>query len=228
MPALYALAQHDALASASDKLLPSQHLFSFLDDLYIVTTKARAATVFKEVATAVERHAGVQSHAGKLRAWCRGGGAPPEDLQAISAEAWTADKPPEANGIVILGTPLGTTAFAEAHSQKRMVTENCMLEELPLMQNPQVAWVLLSQSAVAGANHTLRVVPPSASASYAASHDQAVWQVSIGTMAAHVLWLLSQAVLVALDCGLRGGLQRQPSGLHGWTHCECWPASRHN
>ena len=74
MPALFALAQHEGLVAASRNLLPSERLFAFLDDLYVVTTRARANTAFEEVATQVERHAGVRTHLGKLKAWCRGVG----------------------------------------------------------------------------------------------------------------------------------------------------------
>ncbi len=167
MPALFALAQHDALVEASGNLLPSERIFSFLDDLYLITCRVRAAEAFEEVASCVERHAGVQSHLGKLRAWCRGGGPAPADLQAVSTEAWTADKPDEQNGLVILGTPLGKPAFVEAHARKRLEVEQRLLRELPEMKDPQQAWVLLSQSAVARANHTVRVLPPTTSSVYA-------------------------------------------------------------
>ena len=175
MPALYALAQHDALVEASGGMLPSEHLFSFLDDLYIVTSKARAAEAFEEVADAVERHAGVQSHIGKLKAWCKGGGPAPADLAGISEGAWKADLSEEENGLIILGTPLGQPGFVKAHAAKRLEVEDRLLRELSEMQDPQVAWVLLSQSAVPRSNHTLRVVPPSLSATYAQAHDDALW-----------------------------------------------------
>jgi hypothetical protein len=46
MPALFALAQHDALVQASGNMLPDELLFSFLDDLYVVTSRARAYEAF--------------------------------------------------------------------------------------------------------------------------------------------------------------------------------------
>ena len=58
MPALYALAQHDALVAANGNMLPTEHIFSFLDDLYVVTCRTRARDAFDEVATAVQTHAG--------------------------------------------------------------------------------------------------------------------------------------------------------------------------
>ena len=64
MPALFALAQHDALVEAAGRLNPADSIFYFLDDLYIVTTKARASGAFRTVAEEVGRGAGVQIHLG--------------------------------------------------------------------------------------------------------------------------------------------------------------------
>ena len=91
MPALYALAQHDSLVEAPANLLPGELIFSFLDDLYVVTCHARAYDAFLEVSSQVERHAGVKSHLGKLRARSRRGGEAPEDLAHACPQAWTAD-----------------------------------------------------------------------------------------------------------------------------------------
>ena len=124
MPALFALAQHDALAAADEALLPSEIVLSFLDDLYIVTSRARAREAFREVASRVEEMAGIQSNLGKLRAWSAGGGPAPTDLAELGAEIWTADLPPEDNGIKILGTPLGTTGYVQKFASARTATEN--------------------------------------------------------------------------------------------------------
>ena len=104
MPALYSLGQHDALVEADRELLPSETILAFLDDLYVVTSKARAGEAFKVVASTVERKAGVRTHLEKLRAWCAGGGEAPSDLAALGADVWTADKEDHLNGLVILGT----------------------------------------------------------------------------------------------------------------------------
>ena len=42
MPALYSLAQHDSLVEADGSLLPQERLLSFLDDLYIVTSRDKS------------------------------------------------------------------------------------------------------------------------------------------------------------------------------------------
>ena len=78
-----------------------------------------------------------------------------------------ADKPDSENGIVILGIPLGTPAFASAHATKRMEIEARLLQALPGMSDCQMAWEMLVYSGVPMANHALRTLPPSQSAVYA-------------------------------------------------------------
>ena len=82
MPALFALAQHDGLVEADSKLEAGERLFSFLDDLYLTTTKKRACDAFDTVAECVHRHAGVRTNFGKLKAWSRAGGDAPRGLGA--------------------------------------------------------------------------------------------------------------------------------------------------
>ena len=175
MPALYSLAQHDALVEADGELGPSERILSFLDDLYVVTSRERAADAFLTVSTTVEKRAGVKTHLGKLKAWCAGGGAAPEDLARISPEAWKADLPDHQNGIKVLGTPFGKPEFVAAFAEERMESERVLLERLAKLDDPQCAWLMLSMSAVPRANHFIRMLPPSQSTQYAQAHDEAVW-----------------------------------------------------
>jgi hypothetical protein len=206
MPALFALAQHDALVQASGNMLPDELLFSFLDDLYVVTSRARAYEAFQEVATQVETHAGVKTHMGKLKAWCRGGGPAPDDLAEACPDAWTADSPDVDNGLVVLGTPMGTKAFVEQQANDRIEKEKRLLKELPLLKDVQAAWVLLCQSAVPRANHTIRVLPPSLSQKYATAHDEALWQTFCEIMGAVEFQHDAMAQAVATLPGGLGGL----------------------
>ena len=164
-----------ANSSTGTELEPTEKVFAFLDDLYVTTTRERAHTAFQAVAQEVEQKAGVRTHLGKLRAWSRSGGPAPAGLAALGPEVWTADKAAEKNGIVVLGVPLGTDAFVEAHLQERLQTEQRLLDELPELHDLVSAWCLLSQCAVPRANHTLRTLPPSLSSTYATSHDDALW-----------------------------------------------------
>jgi len=117
------LAQHDALATATSNHPPGEVILAFLDDLYVVITRARAHGAFREVATAVEKHAGVRTHLRKLRAWCWGSGKALEELAAAEPEAWAASKPDAGNGLVVFGAPLGRRACVEAHAEERMRKE---------------------------------------------------------------------------------------------------------
>ena len=206
MPALYALAQHDALEAAAGRLEKGERLFAFLDDLYVVTTRARAAAAFKEVAGAVERHAGVQSHLGKLRAWCRGGGPAPADVAELGPKVWRANLPDDLNGLVVLGAPLGRDAFVQAHGRERLPKEERLLEQIQRMKDPQCAWAMLSQSAVPRATHTLRTVPPTLAMPYARAHDQALWSCFCTILAATETEGDDLARQVATLPGAQGGL----------------------
>ena len=162
------------------------------------------------VASSVERHAGVGSHLGKLKAWCKNGGEPPSDLEALRGDdddtVWQAHKPDSENGLVVLGTPLGTKAFVEAHADKRLATEQKLLDELPKLSDLQCAWVLLSWSAVPRANHTVRILPPSLSQAYAKKHDAALWQTFCKVFGAGALSQDDLARKVSTLPGRLGGL----------------------
>jgi hypothetical protein len=177
MPALYASGQHDGLAAGANGLHGDDFVVAFLDDLYVRTTKERAHAAFTTVPQAVEEHAGVRTHLGKLRAWCRTGGEAPPDLVAdpLGPEVWTADRPDEENGIRVLGTPIGTAAYVAAHAQERQREEERLLHELPELPDLQCAWLLLYFSAAARASRLLRVLPMREVATYVALHDTAMW-----------------------------------------------------
>ena len=183
---------------------------AFLDDLYVTTTKGRPCEAFKTVASCVERHAGVKSHLGKLKAWSKGGDEAPTELEALRPtdedSVWQADKPDELNGLVVLGIPLGKDAFVQAFATKRLETEQKLLEELPKLSDLQHAWVLLSQSAVPRANHTIRILPPSQSKFYASRHDAALWESFCQVFGAGVLTNDGLAKQVATLLGRLRGL----------------------
>ena len=58
----------------------------------------------------------------------------------------------------------------------RLLDEARLLQELPLLPDLQCAWLLLAMCASPRADHLLRTLPPSLSASYARGHDDAVWR----------------------------------------------------
>ena len=90
--------------------------------------------------------AGIQINQGKTVAWSRAGGPAPPGIEALGdpdgEPVWRGDLPPAQNGIVILGTPLGSADFCLAHwkVQERMAEEKTFLEvHQPTTTNPPVA-----------------------------------------------------------------------------------------
>ena len=206
MPALYALAQHDALAEAAAALEPGERIFSFLDDLYLVTSQERARAAFETVATSVEKHAGVQSHMGKLRMWSSAGVDALPEVAELRADVWTASKPAESNVLVILGTPLGTPEIVQAHAQQQIVKEKFLLGQIQGLPDLQCSWVLLSQCAVPRANHTIRILPPSLSGTYTKQHDDSIWKAFCESFSAKHLTEDELARQIASLPGRKGGL----------------------
>ena len=198
MPALFALGQHPALATAEVKLQQlavgtdawlegayfSPLLFAFLDDLYVVAAREIARQAFDVVTEEVANQAGIRTNLGKLQLYSKEGGACPpgfDDFQALRAEnttpIWTCDAPHNyQRGIVVLGSPLGTEEFIKAHAEKRMGIEQQLLDWIPRLPTLQIAWLLLYYCAAQRANHLIRLLPPSLSVDYAEKHDRAILQ----------------------------------------------------
>ena len=184
MPALYALAQHAGLQAAAAQLGEGERILAFLDDIYVVAPYGRARQAFDVVARAVEQHAGVRTHLGKLRAWCREERACPKDMADLPAGVWVADAPLAKRGLKVLGTPMGTSEFVASFATQRQQEEQRLLDALPTVPDLQCAWLLLACSAVPRANHLLRVLTPEASEPYAQWHDGALWDCFVELMGA--------------------------------------------
>ena len=87
----------------------------------------------------------------------------------LGADVWSAE------GVKVLGTPLGSDAFVRQQVHERIVDEQRLWDAIPQVPDLQCAWQLLLQCAGPRANHFLRTLPPSQSAEYARAHDQGMW-----------------------------------------------------
>ena len=85
---MYSLAQHDALAMAQSRLEGGGYLAAFLDDLYLVTTPARARPALDDVTRTVEQHAGVAANLGKTRVYRAAGGPPSPGVEELGPDVW--------------------------------------------------------------------------------------------------------------------------------------------
>ena len=124
MPALYSLGQHRALEAVARRLYPTERLFAFLDDLYVVCRPDRVVDVQHILAAELWSHAKIQILHGKTQVWNRGGveSTEIETLQAAAqvsvpdALVWRGDPtlPEVEQGMKILGTPLGHPIYVQS------------------------------------------------------------------------------------------------------------------
>ena len=210
MPALFALAQHSALEAAAQQLRPGERILAFLDDLYVVASPDRAREAFQVVTQEVLDKAGVQTHLGKLRVWSAAASPCPASFHDLNAAGqdpvWVSDAPEAQRGLVVLGVPLGSAEFVQAHALERTSEEKTLLDALAGFDDLQVAWTLLRYSAVPRANHIVRVLPPSQSQAYAKRHDDMIWATFCNLVAADKLADDTLARQVASLPGRLGGL----------------------
>ena len=87
-------------------------LFAFLDNIYILCDPSRVGEIFLQVLQSLARFAGVQVNLEKTKVWNRAA-TRPEDLHTIGAEAWRGEGPEEEQGLVVLGVPVGHSAFVQ-------------------------------------------------------------------------------------------------------------------
>ena len=175
MPALFSLGLHESLQAAKQGLHPDDSLLACLDDVYLVTTRARARSAFDTVAAELRNRAGVEVNFGKCAAWSASGGVAPAGLDELGEGVWRCSLAPEKNGVVVLGAPLGTAEFVQDFANKRRTEELVFLNRLVHVPDLQAAWLLLLFCATPRANHLLRLLPPSVAAGYAKVHDADVW-----------------------------------------------------
>ena len=184
MPLLFSLGQHPALVSVQQQLNDGEHLFAYLDDIYVVTEPGRVRTVITLLENALWQRAGISIHQGKTKIWNRAGVEPPgcqilERLARVvdpSAHVWRGpDLPPHLQGIKILGTPVGHPEFVRAHLERIGQDHQILLDRIPLLQDVQAAWLLFLHCASARANYVVRVVEPVSTLNFYETHDERLW-----------------------------------------------------
>eukprot|EP00973_Karenia_brevis_P091361 12407097-Karenia_brevis.AAC.1 len=177
MPALFALGQHPALAEVAGQLQAGEHLFAYLDDVYLVCSPQRVKVLFDMVSHALTQLCGIRVNLGKTRIWNSGGVMPP-DIDTIGTAddpAWVggANVPVQRQGLLVLGVPVGHPEYIRRHLDEQRREHDILLERLQSMESLQAAWLVLSMCANPRANHLLRALRPSEVADFAASHDDA-------------------------------------------------------
>ena len=108
---------------------------------------------------------------------CRGQGAsrlaaalPADPANASWVGSWVL--PAARQGLVVLGSPVGSRAFVEATLDQVRRKHDKLLQRLPELPHLQTAWLLL-YCAAPRSQYLLRMLPPAARGEFAASHDEA-------------------------------------------------------
>ena len=184
MPLLFAVGQHRALEAVRGRLLPTEKLLAFLDDVYVVCAPERVAVVHGALREELWRHAGIRVHNGKTQLWNRSGRRPAgaDEMEAEArqvdplARVWRgcAGLPAEERGVEVLGTPLGSLEFVQARLRAKLSEHESLLERIPAVPDLQSAWVLLSYCAAARANYALRSIRPELTEEFAGEHGNAM------------------------------------------------------
>ena len=78
-------------------------------------------------------------------------------------------------GIRLLGTPLGHPVFVEDQLARLTTSHRVLLERIQIVNDLQVAWLILVFCAATRANYVLRVVHPHRARTFAERHDAEVW-----------------------------------------------------
>ena len=124
------MATDSALEEVCGQLAEGEAIFAYLDDLYVVAAPERVRPVHNLLQDALWRHACVHLHAGKTRIWNAAGDEPaqvadlqPEDADPVWVGAWTF--PPELQGMMVLGSPLGSDEYVQRQLQQKRSSMSC-------------------------------------------------------------------------------------------------------
>ena len=175
MPLLFSIGIQGASEEVAATLEHGKQICAFLDDVYALCRPERVKAIFDTLAECLFRVAGIRPHQGKTRVWNRGG-IPPPDVQQLGPEAWQAE------GIKVLGTPIGGAQFTRELLQTRIDDEQRLWDAIPRVPELQCGWQLLLQSASPRANHMIRTLPPEFSREYAAAHDAGIWRTAVALL----------------------------------------------
>ena len=175
MPLLFSLGVHNSLVEGKRPMRPGEYFLAYLDDTFILSQPERARPLYSAMDLQLQTRAGIQLNAGKTRVWNRAGIQPP-NMDDLGEGVWSPE------GIKVLGSPIGSEAFVQAFTERRLESEQRLLDAIPSIPDLQCAWQLLLQCAVPRCNHLLRTVPPSQSAAYAAGHDAGMQETMVALL----------------------------------------------
>ena len=179
MPALFCLAVRPALQAAQGMLQSGEGVFAYLDDVYLLTRPERARDALDTVSRNLGESCGIAVNQGKLQSWSRSGGEAPAVSAALDTadnRVWRGSELPERNGVTIVGTPIGHTAFVDRTADEKLAEQGALATEVLRMPSTQSTWLLFLFCVVPRINHLLRTVPPAQAAGLASRHDDRIFR----------------------------------------------------
>ena len=115
----------------------------------MICSRESACSAYDLVSEVLKRVCLIDVNLGKLAAWCKDDATAPSGIMAlqeqINAERgtdcecliWRSDLPPESNGIMVVGSPLGSAEFIRQHGAK-VAEEEVQLLKVLFQSSPPI------------------------------------------------------------------------------------------
>ena len=143
------------------------------------------------------------------------GSAAPPDAAAFGPDVRRGDLPPEQQGLVALGVPIGHPDFVASQAEEHLRAEAELLRRLPLLPDLLCAWLLLVYCASPRAQHLLRNIPPDHILPYARAHDDAIWD-DVTDVAQQLVRVLEGDAVPAPPCMRAAAAATERLDAAGW------------
>ena len=231
MPALFSLGQHNALVAVQHQLEQDERMFAFLDDIYVTARPDRVVPIFNLLRRELWTHARIQIHLGKTQIWNQAG-VEPAGCDVLTMDArrndpdavvWKGDHtlPPDQQGLIVLGTPLGSAEFVQRELASLSAKHQSLLDRIPQVQDLQSAWLLLLFCAAPRPNYVLRMLHPDVTRVFAAQHDGSIRRCLdqlLHTSVPDRSWIVATLPLARGGLGLRSASRgRKVSYWSSWA-----------
>jgi len=101
---------------------------------------------------------------------------PTPNIQTLGPDLWVGgnETPPHEQGLMVLGTPVGSDAYKLQQLQHTRDQHHFLLQRLPDLEGLQAAWLLLLFCANPHCHYNLRMPPPNITAAFSTEHDAAL------------------------------------------------------
>lgn len=111
---------------------------------FSATESVQYTTSWPNTSTHTRAHTRIQFNSGKTRVWNAAGVALPH-LDPLGPDVWVGDHalPSEQQGLTILGAPLGSLEYVAEQVEHTTRSDQCLLERIRALDDPQASWLLL-------------------------------------------------------------------------------------